>query len=440
MKLAFALCSFLLTFSMVGKSQIVFDKARLDSYFDALEANNKSMGSVVMRKNGEIKYATSIGFADVEQQIQATNNSKYRIGSISKTFTAVMIMKAVESKKLQLDQTINKWFPSIDNAKKITLRQLLQHRSGLHNFTSDEEFITWNTQAKSESEMIAIINKKGSDFKPDSRAEYSNSNFVLLTYILEKTYGKSYSQLLQEMITTPLGLANTYVFGQINSANNECQSYDYQGKWMLETETHFSVPLGAGAITSTPSDLTTFAEALFQGKLISAESLKDMQNMKDGYGLGLFQVPFYEHVGYGHTGGIDGFTSLLAYFPEDSLSFSITTNGGTYDINNIAIAMLSAYYNKPYEIPVFTTYAISAEELDKYVGVYTSSEIKLDIAFTKEENTLFAQGTGQPKFPLTPIAKDKFQFEQADAVFEFDVPNNKVILLQGGGVIEFKMK
>lgn len=440
MKLYFPLCAFLLALSLIGKSQSTLDQSKLNSYLDALEANDKFMGSVALRKNGELIYTRAIGYADFEKQQKASAASKYRIGSISKTFTAVMIMKAVESKQLDLDQSINKWFPSIENSKKITVRSLLQHRSGLHNFTSDPEYFSWNTQAKTEAEMLDIINKKGSDFKPDSKAEYSNSNYVLLTYILEKTYGKTYAQLLQELIATPAGLSSTSVFGPINPSQNECLSYTFEGEWKLQPETHFTIPLGAGCILSTPSDLTTFAEALFQGHLIRPESLKEMQNIKEGYGLGLFQVPFYEHAGFGHTGGIDGFTSVFAYFPEDSLSFSITSNGGSYDMNKVAIALLSAYFNKSYDIPEFTTYSTTAEELEQYVGVYTSTEIKLDITFTKEGNTLFAQATGQPTIALSPIAKDKFQFEQADAIFEFDLPNKTMFLLQAGAQIKFQLK
>src|SRR5690606_9297305 len=129
--------------------------------------------------------------------------------------------------------------------------------------------------------------------------------FILLTFILEKTFSKSYSDLLQEFIVKPLGLTNTYVFGKINPLNNECKSYSFAGTWKVETETDFTIPLGAGAIISTPTDLTKFADALFNRKLLTNESLEIMKTIKDGYGIGLFQIPFYNSVGYGHTGGID---------------------------------------------------------------------------------------------------------------------------------------
>lgn len=427
----------LLTIGQIGFAQTNFDKAKLDNYFNVLEENNKFMGSVAVSKNGEIIYTKTIGFADVEKKVKATENSKYRIGSISKSFTTVLVLKAVEEKKFELNQTIDKWFPIITNAKQITVKHLLSHRSGIHNFTNDKDYLTWNTLPKTEKEMIEIIEKSGSDFKPDSKAEYSNSNFVLLTYILEKTFAKSYSDLLQEFIVKPIGLTNTYVFGKINPSNNECKSYSFSGTWKLETETDFTVPLGAGAITSTPTDLTKFADALFSGKLLKTESLEIMKTIKDGYGIGLFQIPFHKSIGFGHTGGIDGFSSVYSYFADDKISYALISNGTNINDNNISIAVLSAVYDKPYEIPIFTTYNVTSEDLDKYLGVYASNEIPLKITITKDGNYLIAQGTGQPAFTLEATEKDIFKFDQAGVKFEFNPAEKTMILFQGGGQIKF---
>lgn len=203
-------------------------------------------------------------------------------------------MKAVEDNKLNLSQTIDKYFPAIINAEKITIKQLLNHRSGIHSFTDDEDYLTWYTQAKTEKEMVDIITQKGNDFEPDSKAEYSNSNFVLLTYILEKTFKKSYSELLKIYITEPIGLSNTYFGGKIIIKNNECNSYSFKENWKLELETDISVPLGAGGISSTPSDLVKFSDAFFRGKILKKESVELMKTIKDRHGIGLFKIPFYE--------------------------------------------------------------------------------------------------------------------------------------------------
>ena len=425
------------TLTQIGYAQINFDKEKLNNYFDTLEGNSKFMGSVAVSKNGEIIYSKSVGFSDVENKVKANENSKYRIGSISKSFTTVLIFKAIEAKKLDLNQTIDKWFPDIQNAKQITVKYLLSHRSGIHSFTDDKDYLTWNTQPKTENEMLAIIAKGGSTFNPDSKAEYSNSNFVLLTYILEKTFKKSYADLLQEYIVQPIGLTNTYLFGKIDPYNNESKSYSFTGTWKLEPETDFTVPLGAGAIISTPIDLTKFSDALFGGKLLRPESLEIMKTIKDGYGSGLFQIPFYDQRGYGHTGGIDGFRSFYCHFDEGNISFAFTSNGTNYNNNDISIAVLNAIYGKAYEIPVFTTFNLTSEDLDKYLGIYSSEQIALKITISKDGNTLIAQGTGQPAFSLEATDKDKFKFDQAGVKFEFNTTDKTMILFQGGGQIKF---
>lgn len=425
-----------LLINTIGVSQ-KFDKVKLDNYFNVLEKNNKFMGSVAVSKNGELIYSKSIGYADLENNIKATEKTKYRIGSITKSFTTVLILKAIEKKKLDINETIDTWFPTIKNSKKITIKQLLTHRSGIHNFTNNVDYLQWNTQSKTEKEMIEIIKKGGSDFQPNTRAAYSNSNFVLLTFILEKTFNMSYSELVQNYIVKPLRLTNTYVFGKINPKNNESKSYNYLGSWKEEYETNFTVPLGAGAITSTPTDLIKFANALFEGQLLTPESLKIMKTIKEGYGSGLFQVPFYSRIGFGHTGGIDGFRSVYSYFEDDKISYALTSNGTNMNNNDISIAVLSAVFNKPYQIPVYTNYALTSEDLDKYLGVYATKQMPLKITVTKNKNTLIIQATGQQAFVVQATEKDKFTLDQVGAKFKFNPAEETMILFQGGGQIKF---
>jgi D-alanyl-D-alanine carboxypeptidase len=153
------------------------DSAKLDRYFEALESNNKFMGSVAVARDGKVIYTKSIGYRDLENQIKANVNTKYRIGSISKTFTTVLVFKAIEANLLSLKTPLSQYYPDIENAEKITLDLLLSHRTGIHNFTNDADYLTWNQEAKTEAEMLEIIKKGGSDFTPDSKAEYSNSYF-----------------------------------------------------------------------------------------------------------------------------------------------------------------------------------------------------------------------------------------------------------------------
>lgn len=142
-----------------------FDSGKLDTYFDTLQAHNKFMGNVAVSKEGNLLYARSLGYTDVKHKIKANEKTKYRIGSVSKTFTAVLVFKAVEEGILDLAQRIDTYFPTLPNAEKITIDQLLNHRSGIHNFTQDASYLSWNTQPRTHEQMLAIIAKDGRDRK-----------------------------------------------------------------------------------------------------------------------------------------------------------------------------------------------------------------------------------------------------------------------------------
>ena len=403
---------------------------------DILAEKNNAMGNLTISRSGVVVYSRAIGYSYVasNEKLPATHQTKYRIGSISKMFTATMIFQLIEDGKLSLTTTVDKYFPQLPNANKITISNLLNHRSGLHNFTDDPEYQTWMTQPKTRDEMLAIISKGGVDFQPNEKSSYSNSGYVVLGYIIEKVSKQSYSKYLSNRITSKIGLSNTYVGTKTDTKRNESFSYDFSNSWEQGPETDMSIPGGAGAIVSTPADLTKFIESLFSLKLVSNSSLEQMKTMTDGCGMGMFQFPFYTKRAYGHNGGIDGFASTLEYFPEDSLALAYCTNGQVYPMNNILIGVLSIYFNKPYSIP---TFSLKTEDLDKYLGVYSSTQIPLKITITKNASTLFAQATGQSSFPLDPTEKDKFKFDPAGIIMEFNPDKNEMTLKQGGENVAF---
>ena len=416
--------------SFAGCSQPQFkqlDKAKLDAYFDTLANNNRFMGSVAISHNGEMLYTKTVGFIDVEQGLKANENSKYRIASVTKTFTTVLIFKAIEENKLKLNQTIDKFFPAIKNAKRITISNLLNHSSGLPDILNDNSF-DW-MQPTTEQEMIEIISKEGSEFNPGKKTSYSNTNFTVLTYILEKIYQKSYSEILEEKIVRPTGLKNTYFGKKINVEDNESKSYRHYG-WVLQFETDISALMGAAGIVSTAVDLTQFSDALFTGKLISANSLEKMKSLK----MGLFSVSFAGRTGFGHTGDRDGFRAFFAYFPDSKFSIAFTANG-LYR-SNVSNVLLSAIYDKPFEIPEFKTYHVANEDLDKYTGVYTSKQHPWILTISKVKDMLIGQVSEKTDIvPLEPIDKDIFATE--DIIFEFNPTNKTMIAKASDGTFNF---
>lgn len=413
-----------------------WDKNGLDRYFDSLEANRKFMGSVAVLHKGQLIYSRSAGFADVPNNIEATANTKYRIGSITKTFTAVLALKLAEEGAISLGDTLGKWFPGL--YKGISVAHLLGHRSGIANFTDRPDYLNWHTQPQTEKALLELISQGGIVFEADCRAGYSNSNYILLTSILQRVTQKSYAELLQNYIVKPLGLKNTYWGRAIEPNTGECFSYRMLAGWTKEPETHHSIPLGAGGVVSTPSDLVLFSDALFGGRLLTTASMEQMKTIRFQMGMGLMPIPFYERKGFGHTGGLDGFSSVLVCFPSDELSYALTSNGVNYPINLISVAVLSAVFQKPFEIPSFAVYEVSPDLLDAYVGEYVSLQLPLKIVVSRLENVLMAQATGQSAFPLEPFVKDGFRFDAAGVVMEFDPIQHTLILKQNGMVFAFR--
>jgi D-alanyl-D-alanine carboxypeptidase len=295
------------------------------------------------------------------------------------------------------------------------------------------------TQTKTEDEMIKIITKGGSDFEPNKDAAYSNSNFVVLGYILEKICNEPLKQLVTERIISKIGLTNTTYGGKTDVKNNECYSYTYDSAWQKQPETDMSIPGGAGSVIATSTDLAKFIEALFAYKLVSKASLEQMKTITDNYGMGMFKFPFGTKEAYGHTGAIDGFHSMIAYFIDDSLAVSYCSNGVVYPMNDVLIGVLSIYYNKPYKIPSFNVIALKSGDLDKYLGKYTSTQIPMTIIVTKDKATLIAQAIGQPAFKMEATDTDIFKFEKAGIELDFNPEKKQFFLKQNGGRFLFTL-
>ena len=197
-----------MTFFSAASAQTL-DKAKLDQFFDRLAEKNKAMGSVVISRDGNVVYTRSIGSSQINgtENKPLTSASRYRIGSITKMFTAVMILQLAEEGKLKLTDTLDKFFPQIPNAKKITIAQILAHRSGIHDSLIDPNLRTVaRTTAATRDELLAIVAKGTPDFEPDTKHSYSNSGYFLLGLIIERITGKPYEEALRTRITSKVGI------------------------------------------------------------------------------------------------------------------------------------------------------------------------------------------------------------------------------------------
>lgn len=411
-----------------------YDKSKADSLFQSIEDNDEGMGSVAVLKDGELLYQRAYGFANLDSQQKNNPNTLFRIGSISKTYTATLIMKAVEEGLLKLDDKLEKFYPDFQNASEISISQLLQHRSGIYNFTNSPFYVQYMTESKSKSELLEILLSTENSFEPGEKFEYSNTGYVLLSYILEDIYEEPYGDILNQKIVSPLNLDKTYFGEAIDSTSNEAFSYFRTGKWEMSPETYLSIPMGAGGITATAEDVALFYEALFNGDLLKESSFEKMKKLKDGFGYGLFEMPYYDEKILGHTGGIDGFQSVAVHFGKENLTAVVLCNAVSYRRNEILLGVLSAYFGNQFEIPDFKPkVVVHRADMIGFEGAYSTENFPLKITISvSENNQLMAQATGQSAFPLTAIDRYNYKFDPAGIKIIFDAENPQLTLEQNG--------
>ena len=406
------------------------NKAKLDQLFDRILEKNKGMGSICIAREGKVLYSRSFGYSQISDTMKKafTDDTRFRISSITKTYTAVMIFQLIEEGKLRLDDKLDKFFPQIPNAAKITIAQILSHRSGIPNIAPDGSGMRQRTQ----EERVAEIAKGQPDFEPGSRHLYSNSGFVLLGYIVEKVGGKPYQDALKDRIVAKLGLKNTYMgAGNTNVERNESLSYRWLGEWKEAREPDFSIVAGAGAIVSTPVDMIKFIQGLFDLKLISQKSLDQMKTMRDDEGMGMEPFTFDGKTLYGHTGGSNTSGAWLAYYPEEKLAMAYTTNAKVYPVKDIISGVFDIYWNRPFEIPSFDAFKIDPQMLDQYTGIYTAAGAPVKWTVTRKDSILFIQG-GDKAVPLEATAENKFTITTGVTV-EFDAAKKQMTIRRPQG-------
>ena len=411
--------------ALAGESPATDKAVSIGEFLTHLEKENQFMGSVAVMEDGKKIFAKAYGRLGEasDQPIPANDRTKYRIGSITKTFTSTMILQLAEAGKIVVDDKLSKFFPKVENADSITIDQMLRHQSGIGSMTSDPEYLEWCYGEFSRADVMEKILAQPVQFEPGEKTEYSNSNFVLLGYIIEDLAGKTYNEVLQSKICGPLKLKDTYYGKKANADENEAISYSFKSdKWTAERETHMSIPHGAGAIVSTPSDLAKFMTALFGGKLINEKSLAGMSNVSSENGTlgqGLFSFPFHEKKAFGHGGGIDGFQSNLAYFPEEKVVMAVCANGVRYPLNDVMIGILSREFGASPELPSFKTVEVDLETIKRYAGVYETDKFPMDITIGDDGKNLTAQATGQGQISMEATSDVAFKFDAAGIRMKF---------------------
>ena len=416
------------------------DSARMEQVVQSYVAAKQFMGSVLVAKGDQIILSKGYGFGNLEWQIPNSPESKFRLGSITKQFTAACILMLEERGKLKVDDPINKYMADAPAAwDKITFFHLLTHTSGIPSFTSFPDYASTEAFPTTPEKLVARFRDKPLEFQPGEKWNYSNSGYILLGYLIEKITGEPYSRFVQENIFNPLGMkdsgydSNTAIIlrrdsGYTPNANGELQNTGY---------INMTIPLSAGGLYSTALDLLKWEQGLFGRKLISAASLQKMTTpFKSDYAFGLAVQDAKGHKLIDHGGGIEGFNTELAYYPDEKLTIVVLSNQNTGATGDIGMKLAAVTRGEPV---VLTSerkeITVAPSILEKYVGTYELAP-GFSIVMTVENGQLMTQGTGQPKFPLFAESENKFFLKVVDAEVEF-LQNDKgqvdsLILHQGG--------
>ena len=416
--------SFLVAFDDFART---IDPLKLDNLFDTLTASNLAIGSVAIMQRGKLVYQRTVGNA---QPREAT----YRIGSITKVFTAVMTYQAIEEKKLSLEDSLDKFIPGLANADKITIAELLGHRSGLANFTATAtHFDNWKDQQQTHEQLLTFIRNQPPDFAPGTKADYNNSNFLLLGYILEKIYHRPYKAILEEKLIHKLGLQNTYYGDHPGFQGQEAISYKYfDNQWRPEKAVCLDNFGGAGAIISTPQDLCKFINAIFHGKCLGHSSLARMTRIeKDGYGWGMFPFGDRLHRGYGHNGKTEGFAASVQYYPENKLAIAYCTSGEVYPKDKILDDVVKLCFQEPCNIPSFTPVTLTERQLRPFTGTYAGDN-GLQVKGSVVNGALVLETKGQ-QFYLDALSELEFRNVRFGFFFDFD-PDGRQLAVHDAAV------
>jgi len=417
--------------------------AKLDDFFNYMTKNKQSIGSISIFRKGKEIYKRDFG-QDQLHNVKWNTETAYQVGSVSKLFTAVMLMQQVEKGKLSLSDKLSKYYPEIPNADKITIETLLNHTSGLGDYVGENHQWLFK-KSVGDKAILDTIKAQGVEFQPGEKTRYSNSGYYFLSRILEKVAKKPYNVLLKENITNKAGMKNT--FSVLDNPKNVFKSYENkEGNWQVIEDFDFHNCIGLGDITSTTYDLNLFINALFNNQFVKKETLEQMMpkpSSKLDFGLGIMPVPFYNKVSFGHGGDTAGSHSITSYNKREDYSISMTVNGEEYPHNALAIAILNIIYNEDFEYPKFENGNETSSykgKLKRYIGEYTSPDIPLDLKIFVKDEKLFGQGKGQSEFPLELVVNDQFRFEQAGITLTFFLEKNEMQLLQNGKVYNFKKK
>lgn len=372
--------------------------------------------AVIVTHKGRTVFRKGYGLANLELKVPVRPEMVFRIGSVTKQFTAVAILMLVQEGKIDLDAELKAYLPDYPtHGEKITVLHLLNHTSGIKSYTDMSEWASLWRKDLSLQELVDVFKDQPAQFKPGEMWAYNNSAYVLLGALIEKVTGQSYAQFLDERIFKPLGMAHTQYDVTESIIPGRVAGYmKGAGAWQNASYLSMTQPHAAGALISSVDDLARWNKALYTGRLVKSRllerswtplTLADGRSIQYGFGWGVATIAGKLIVEHG--GGINGFVCQTLRMPAERIYVAILTNRmGTTD-NLFMLALQSAFLAAGLPAPEVQPVELGPQALAAWQGVYQLSE-KEDLALEASEGVLYAQRTGDKKRELIPLSASEF--------------------------------
>jgi CubicO group peptidase (beta-lactamase class C family) len=405
------------------------DLARIGRAIDMRVAAGQFMGSVLIARGDETLLSKGYGKASLADDIPNTPATKFRLGSVTKQFTAACILLLEERGKLSVEDPVKKHLPDAPAAwDSITIYHLLTHTSGIPNFTDFPEYRSTEGTSQTPEQLVARFRDKPLNFAPGTSWEYSNSGYVLLGYLIEKIGDMPYAKFVQDNVFTKLGMQDSGYDSSTAKIDRHAIGYaPGPGGRVVASYIDMTIPFSAGALYSTTEDMLRWERGLFGGKVLKPASLEKMTTpFKNNYAFGLSVEPGPNGSKIiSHSGGIEGFNTKVTYVTSDKLTVIVLANLNGPAADDLSADILKVAENEPGMLTSDrVAVAVSAEALDRLAGHYRVEDGGPMFKLSRKDDHLLLEQNGQA-VDLYPASETEFFAKTMDlqTVFERDAQN-----------------
>ncbi|RZJ01046.1 MAG: serine hydrolase [Brevundimonas sp.] len=415
------------------------DPARMDQVARTAADADEFSGAALVARDGEILFDRGYGFANREWAVPNDGDTKFRLGSLTKQFTAVAIMILNERGLVDLDAPVKTWLPDAPATwDRVTVRHLLSHTSGVPNFTDFDDYGASKTLPATLDSLISRFRDRPLDFQPGEGWDYSNSGYILLTAVVEKASGESYADFVAKTLFQPLGMTDSGYDDPASILTRRAAGYTPGPGGIVNADyVDMSIPRGAGALYSTTHDLLKWEQGLFGGRLLRPASLTLLTTpVRNRYAFGLGVAEAGGNTTISHSGGIEGFNTYMAYDPARRLTVVVLGNLNGPGPDKLGASLLALARGETVTLQAERrAITVAPEALRAYEGVYEMSPT-FAITVSVVDGKLVAQATGQGPLQLHPEAADAFFLREVDAQVTFTRDASgaveSLVLHQGG--------